>query len=137
MTMITEAELRARELFERIDPLGVAAELDRRFVELAQRVVGLWTRRSRRSPRRRQRPPAARGGGSAAGRVRELYAREARRRLAAVQWLGQHAGAAEIEALQAVLSIEESEDVRREILCALREIEARQGNANSQEKRDA
>lgn len=124
MTTMAELELRAQALLERLDPLGKAAEIDRRFIALAGRVVDLVAGRRARRPVERRPAEVARRT-DAANRVRELYAREAARRLAAVQWLGRHGRRDELEALKAVLSIEESESVRREILRVVRGLEAK------------
>ena len=116
---------RTRAMIDRFDPLGVADEIDRWVFQAVALLEGLWSRRPfRQAGITPVRPHEALE--STERKVRELFRRDVRRRLAAARWLGERGCGEATAVLQGVLSIEESEAVRCEIVRALRQIDSRE-----------
>ncbi len=116
---------RTRAMIDRLDTLGVADEVDRWVFKAATHLAGLWSRRPfRRVGIASVRPHEAIE--NAECKVRELFRRDVRCRLAAARWLGERGCGEATAVLQGVLSIEENEAVRCEIVRALRQIDTRE-----------
>jgi hypothetical protein len=120
-------------------PMRLADAADARFVELGRFIARLF---SGRRPARRESgvvartASAAREGGqpvadrapqvtrldwSAKLKLRELFHKDAKRRLAAARWFRRHDYEAALPALEGMLTIEDNEDVRREIVRVIRQ----------------
>lgn len=123
----------------KLQPMRLADAANARFVKLGQLIARLL---SGRGPGRRQiardsgdggrNPRTARnavaGVSRAAGldwstkrALRDLFHKDAEQRLVAAQWFRRHGREEVIPALEGMLSIEENQEVRREIVSALRE----------------
>jgi hypothetical protein len=111
---------------KRLDPKRIADGANRRFVRLAESLMCLVAWRSSRAkdlPRDARSRPAR--DGTLQLKLRDLFHRNAGRRLAAARWIRKRRYRQALAMLESVQAIEESAEVRREIARAILEIKGK------------